>query len=77
LEYQGEGHYFQIPVYGGMERRKLIDDFKAKASKNMGVTLIPIPYWWDNKPASLAATLQRYRPGNRSHSIAIYRLVRY
>jgi hypothetical protein len=25
----------------------------------------------------LAATLQRYRPGNRSHSIAIYRLVRY
>jgi hypothetical protein len=28
----------------------------------MGITLIPIPYWWNKTAGSLAATLSSYRP---------------
>jgi hypothetical protein len=27
----------------------------------MGITLIPIPFWWDKSPASLAATIRAVR----------------
>jgi hypothetical protein len=27
-----------------------------------GITLIEVPYWWDGKYASLAATVYSYRP---------------
>jgi hypothetical protein len=28
----------------------------------MGITLIPIPFWWDKSPQSLAATIRSIRP---------------
>ena len=27
-----------------------------------GITLIPIPFWWDKKISSLTATIHQYRP---------------
>jgi hypothetical protein len=31
-------------------------------SQELGITLIPIPYWWDKTLPSLAATIHYYRP---------------
>ena len=35
----------------------IIDLYSCK-----GITLIPIPYWWDHTFESLNATLYRYKP---------------
>jgi hypothetical protein len=31
-------------------------------AKKEGITLIPIPFWWDKSDASLAATIRHHRP---------------
>ena len=33
-----------------------------KSTKEMGITLLQIPYWWDKKIASLRATIAKVRP---------------
>ncbi len=38
------------------------DKKKNVACKELGITLITIPYWWDGKLSSLAATIQHIRP---------------
>jgi hypothetical protein len=38
------------------------DKMKSYVAKSEGITLIPIPYWWDKETASLEATIQSYRP---------------
>jgi hypothetical protein len=35
---------------------------KAKFCKHSGITLITVPFWWDRRVESLAATIQKYRP---------------
>jgi hypothetical protein len=35
---------------------------KREFAAKLGITLIPIPFWWDKSSASLAATLLAYRP---------------
>jgi hypothetical protein len=62
FEYQGETHYYTTTVLGSAAQRQLSDSAKAKIAKNDGVTLIPIPFWWDKSPSSLAATIRMYRP---------------
>jgi hypothetical protein len=62
LEYQGETHYYSSHIFGRASDRKRADSIKFKFATDTGITLIPIPYWWDNSPSSLAATIQYYRP---------------
>jgi hypothetical protein len=62
LEYQGEPHYFDIPVYGSPRSRQRADQSKAAAAKLAGVTLVPVPFWWDRKETSLMATILQHRP---------------
>lgn len=63
LEYQGEQHYndeFNIgPQWIYQER----DIQKHLACTQKGITLIEIPYWWDNSKDSLAATINLHQPG--------------
>jgi hypothetical protein len=35
---------------------------KAKHAQLLGLTLIPIPFWWDRSATSLISTIQDYRP---------------
>jgi hypothetical protein len=35
---------------------------KYNFTKKAGITLIPIPFWWDKSSSSLLATIQKYRP---------------
>jgi hypothetical protein len=62
LEYQGEPHYKYLPVYGSPANKQINDQRKLELSKELGITLIQIPYWWDMKLPSLSATLQFFRP---------------
>jgi hypothetical protein len=32
------------------------------AAKNIGVTLVLIPFWWDRSKESLSATIHQFRP---------------
>lgn len=76
FEYQGEQHYFDSMLYGSViaqQRRVRFvcynnfiycpqDDNKRQLCINQNITLIPIPYWWNQRLASLKATIHQYRP---------------
>jgi hypothetical protein len=57
FEYQGEQHYVNIYGLGTWELMQRDKEKKEKCQQN-GITLIEIPYWWDQKISSLAATIQ-------------------
>ena len=38
------------------------DNIKSQLCKEINITYIPIPHWWDQKFSSLEATLFQYRP---------------
>jgi hypothetical protein len=62
LEYQGEHHYLSNDQFGNLAIYQRRDPAKRKFASQFGITLIPIPFWWDCTSSSLAATIQRYRP---------------
>jgi hypothetical protein len=62
FEYQGEQHYFPLSIFGTASIRKRRDQAKCDFAAELGITLIPIPFWWDRSPNSLAATIQLLRP---------------
>jgi hypothetical protein len=62
FEYQGEVHYFSSTPFGSATKRQSCDIVKHKNAKEIGITVIPIPFWWDKTHASLAATIVSYRP---------------
>ena len=39
-----------------------MDLHKAEACKELGITLIEVPYWWDRSISSLAVTIYNARP---------------
>ena len=58
FEYHGIHHYEDIPQrFSSLEMYKFRDSEKQKLCKQFGVHLIVIPYWWDNKIASLKQTI--------------------
>jgi hypothetical protein len=63
FEYQGEQHYQMHYLYGSPEEQQIRDNEKREACEKTGVTLIIIPFWWDQKKASLIATIHSKRPG--------------
>lgn len=63
FEYQGQQHYSDSTVFGAIADISSLRDAKKKQiCSNHGITVIPIPYWWDKKIESLAATAHQYRP---------------
>jgi hypothetical protein len=62
LEYQGETHYVQTNTFGSPEARQQADKKKVRYASKAGITLIPIPFWWDKSIPSLVATIKNYRP---------------
>jgi hypothetical protein len=60
LEYQGQQHYIPTNFTGdGFEALVRRDNEKRLSCANAGITLIYIPYWWDFKGQSLAATIHK------------------
>jgi hypothetical protein len=62
FEYQGETHYFTTHIFGRASERQLADQIKRKYARAKGITLIPVPFWWDKSSSTLAATIRYYRP---------------
>jgi hypothetical protein len=62
LEYQGETHYFTTHIFGRASDRQRADHLKRQFSKQIGITLLSIPFWWDKSPNSLASTIRTQRP---------------
>lgn len=47
---------------GSLKTRQEKDEERKNACKEVGITLIPIPYWWDGRKDSLLATISKIRP---------------
>jgi hypothetical protein len=62
LEYQGETHYFTSHIFGKATDRQRADELKANFAKQIGITVVAIPFWWDKSPHSLAHTIRLQRP---------------
>jgi len=62
LEYQGEIHYISTNYFGSSQSIKNHDRQKQIISHAIGITVVPIPYWWDLQQNSLQATLSGVRP---------------
>lgn len=65
IEYHGEHHYHNLETaFGptGTASHAERDQEKSALCESRGITLIPIPYWWDGNKESLAATLYKARP---------------
>ena len=62
LEYQGEHHYFDIPAFGSLELYKYRDNEKSNICKELGINLVPIPYWWDESISHLKEFISSYHP---------------
>jgi hypothetical protein len=62
LEYQGELHYYSTRLFGPATGRQRADQLKMRFATDMGITLIPIPFWWNRTTSSLASTISATRP---------------
>jgi hypothetical protein len=62
FEYNGEQHYNYHYIFGSPEDRMRKDEEKKKLCKQLGITLVEVPYWWDCSKFSLAATICKVKP---------------
>src|SRR5437763_319392 len=61
FEYQGQQHYYDAYELGPQWAYQARDEEKREACRDKNITLIEIPYWWDQKKESLLATIHQYR----------------
>ena len=62
LEYHGEQHYYDIFAMGPQWRFVVRDEEKRFICSRRGITVIEVPYWWDNELESLKAVIHQHRP---------------
>jgi hypothetical protein len=62
LEYQGEHHYNQLNAFGPTSLQQVRDNEKSYICKQLGITLVAIPYWWNvGDSDEIAATILHFR----------------
>jgi hypothetical protein len=61
FEYHGKQHYTTF-YRGNLEEQQKRDSEKIEACEKKNITLIVVPYWWDETAGSLAATIREQRP---------------
>jgi len=62
IEYNGEYHYVAIPVYDHASSVQKRDEVKKMVCSEAGISLIIIPFWWDNTIESVAQSIHALRP---------------
>jgi len=62
FEYNGKYHYQWIPIFDELSSVQERDAFKRSVCQEAGITLIVIPYWWNNDIDSLVHTIRNRRP---------------
>jgi hypothetical protein len=59
---QGRQHYGQMGIFHGAFQSQQFRDYeKRELCKSLEIFLIDVPYWWDFKKESLAATIASVR----------------
>ena len=53
FEFQGQHHYIDSPSLGSLDLYEERDAEKVSLCKQHGITLVAVPYWWDNTLESL------------------------
>jgi hypothetical protein len=61
FEYQG-GHHYNARVTANLSQQQRRDTEKKTACRNLGITLIEVPYWWTSSPHILSSTISKLRP---------------
>lgn len=51
-----------VPLQDNLAPKTHRDTAKEEDCRQLGITLIPIPQWWDQTPESLMATIHARRP---------------
>ena len=59
LEYQGEQHFKDIYGMGPQRKQKQRDDEKREACLERGITLVEVPFWWDENRDSLQNSIHQ------------------
>ena len=62
FEYQGRQHYQDIQYFGPVQTYSSRDSAKRKKCIESGITLIEVPYSWDNTVDSLISLIQTHSP---------------
>ena len=62
FEYQGQQHFYDIYCFSSHSEYLRRDRQKQRACYLKGITLIEVPYWWDNQLDSLKTTIHYKRP---------------
>ena len=59
FEYQGEQHYFELPHSSKIELSHNREEVKASLAIENQISLIVIPFWWDQSQSSFYSTISR------------------
>eukprot|EP01114_Cavostelium_apophysatum_P009925 TRINITY_DN2324_c1_g1_i1.p1 TRINITY_DN2324_c1_g1~~TRINITY_DN2324_c1_g1_i1.p1 ORF type:complete len:626 (-),score=120.03 TRINITY_DN2324_c1_g1_i1:24-1901(-) len=62
IEYQGGQHFEERFRFRSLESQERRDREKRESCRIHGITLVEIPYWWNEKEESLIATIKNARP---------------
>jgi len=62
VEYQGEQHYHQMDRFGLLKTQKYKDLLREEECEKAGLTLIVVPYWWNQRRSSVIALIHQRRP---------------
>jgi hypothetical protein len=55
---EGEQHYHPLGEHGSLDAYLKRDKEKRRQCKDLGITLVLVPYWWDGTIASLSGLLE-------------------
>lgn len=65
IEYHGEHHYHDLHLFASSQSVRGYserDKKKAAVCVEVGITLVLVPYWWDQSVFSLHSLLMEYLP---------------
>jgi len=63
FEYNGQQHYHDVGFFGPVEVYRRRDQLKRELCRAQGIRLVTLPYWWDERLESLAATIEEQAEG--------------
>ncbi|KAN0004640.1 hypothetical protein ACTFIU_001878 [Dictyostelium citrinum] len=73
FEYQGKQHYMDVPRFGDTTIYQNRDNEKRLICKNNNITIIEIPFWWDNQIESLIGTIITELPNLKNQLLLNYK----
>jgi len=62
VEYQGKGHYFDLINFGEVAQIEMKDAEKAARCGFKSISLIEVPFWWDQSISSIKETITKCCP---------------